>query len=301
MRFVFQTQERRTRSVFVLAVAGICVLGCGYHLATSIRLNRLISDLRTSRNFASRVSAASKLGHFADPRATEALVDTMDDPGVGRYAAEAMDNQFHEGRVRISSDRTVLKLVSYLSESDPILRGRSTLFLGFLGVRAAVPLANALRAGDRGLKLEVIEPLESALCEPDAETKDLKDATDILLSTLQDADADVRRYAASTISSCTKSVFGNAIAARIEQHDLLVVAGAHRQLMASGQVPEELLIESLDSYGDDQMALDFLGSKNEKLKSAARRWISAHRIELVVVPCPPSCGGIPIDSPKEKH
>ena len=220
----------------------------------------------------------SALGRIRDPRAITPLIAILKnrgnatpygDPHIG--PDEASTALFLIGKPAVEP------LIAALKDDNVLVRLKAAWALGEIGDPRAV------------------EPLIAALSDPDSDVRERaaialgtigKPALEPLLSKLKDTDATVRMAAAKGSQEVvdgpnyqpipvTRAT--NALLAALMSRDLAVIAGAYAFFVKQGKLDsEDTLIEALEKYGDDRMALRFIVCGNNKLESAGREWAKTH-------------------------
>lgn len=296
----------KARGDFDTARAAAIALGEMGDSSAVLGLARLLSR----RQAMLAMSAAEALGRIGHRSAVPALIERgLADPrgGVRRESAVALG--------RIGSTEAVAPLLVVLGDSLQSVRRAAATSLGRIGASQAVPaLSDLLSDTFRDVRRAAVEAL-GAIGDPGA-TGPVLDAvsegtlwlSDCLPSLAaidpnwrQSEAAGLRyrrcaerlsegspeeRYGAASIVAEVGGDEGEAlILSRLMARDLPVVAGAHRLLIAKAvNGSESVLIDALNYYGNQPMAMAFLNSRNRHLAGAADVWARLRGLMMVSRP-----------------
>ena len=178
----------------------------------------------------------------------------------------------------------VLPLIAALIDADHRISQNAARVLGEIkDPRAVGPLIAALKGTDA----DVWDAAAKALREMVKSLREIKDpiAIDPLIAALKDSNPGVRKGVAYALvlgsikDPRTISVFQSAW----KERDFAVIAGARTFFIIKepGEPGfENVLIESLDKFGDGEMAQELLNGGNTKLKDAARTWAASHGYQV---------------------
>jgi HEAT repeat protein len=138
--------------------------------------------------------------------------------------------------------------------------------------RAVEPLIAALKDTDSGVRRNAASALggrrDSRVVEP-------------LIIALKDTDSGVRRNAASVLGQAKDPRAFSAFLAALKGVDTEVFAIAYISLIRWGEPgSEDALAETLNRFGNTEMAQALLNSGNSRLEQAAREWAGRYGIPI---------------------
>ena len=243
--------------------------------------SELIHDLQSDARIQKRAIAAQILGERQVVQAVPALIAALREPEPVRLsAARAL------GRIRDS--RAVPALIVLLKDDYPEIREAAAYALGEINDRRAIqPLVVAMKNGNEaaGPALASIgEPAVSALVASLAEADGSRAATQALIkigrpaagplilafTTYTDAS---RISVARALAEIDDPHITDALNAALRNGDVRLAYATYKFLLrTSPPSGYDLLIKALRTYGNEQMAEDFLRSRKPRLVAAARNW-----------------------------
>lgn len=241
-----------------------------------------------------RWSAAVSLGELQITRAVDPLVMMLksDDKEARRVAAEAL------GPMR--DPRAIDALISAFAERDVVLKRYVATSLGEIGdARAVNALINVLADPDDAVEWNAIAslgeikdshailPLTKLLNNLDEQVHSRTEAADALakigdaaaVSALIEAgeteNDSVKWHAAKALISIKHSDATQFLMESLNQGKIAVVGGAYLFFIQKGDsAAEPALVEALEEFGDEEMAIGFLYCGNSALAEAAHHWFS---------------------------
>lgn len=169
---------------------------------------------------------------------------------------------------KIKDPRAVEPLIAALKDVNPDVRRIAAEALGEINdARAVEPLIAALR-GELG---DVQKRAAGSLAKIGAP------AVKPLIATLKDKDPNVRKVVAHVLEEINDARAVKPLIDALKQGDLEVAAGAYTFFIRSG-VPgsEAVLIETLEKYGTEEMAENFMNCGNSQLQEAGLKWAKGH-------------------------
>jgi len=217
----------------------------------------------SSRSFNWRISDV--LEKIGEP-AVEPLIDALKDGKwmVRLTAADALG--------KIGDARAVEPLITAMKAERPHQCGGEILALGRIGdARAVEPLVAMLKEKEPSAVHSAAKAL-GMIGEP---------AVEPLIDALANGNALAQGYAAEALGEINDARAVEALIAALKDGNTNIIAGAYRFFIRKG-IPgtENVLIRVLNSYGDKEMALDFLNCGNSKLEQPARTW--ARRNDYII-------------------
>jgi HEAT repeat protein len=222
----------------------------------------LIMMLKSDDKQARRAAAIS-LGPMQDPRAIDALIGAFAerDEVLRRYVATSLGE--------IGDARAVDALIKALADPDEAVEWNAIASLGEVkDARAIFPLTKVLNNLD--------EQVRSRTEAADALAK-IGDAAAVnaLIEAAMAEDNSVKRHAAKALDSMDHPAATQFLTESLSQGRIAVVAGAYRYFVQKGDSStESALVEALQKFGDEDMAVDFLYCGNSTLAEAAHHWFS---------------------------
>jgi hypothetical protein len=162
------------------------------------------------------------------------------------------------------------KLIQDLTYPDPATRGIAAVALGYLGDPKAVrPLLDLLKDSApeaRGGAAAALGRLREAAALP------------LLLQMLkEDPDANARKNAARGLSFFKDQMADQLILTYLAQSDM----DYHEIIQMGIPGSEEVLIRTLETIGNVQIATDFINSGNVELRAAGYGWAKRHGYQVV--------------------
>ena len=223
----------------------------------------LIAQLKTGTS-ASRADAIDALNQIGDIRSVPQLIKLLDAPDQTTRALAA------DALAATGDDRVVKALENALHDENHNVRELAGISLTRLRSPLAVPQLLAVFKDDHEWDAS------------DAIADMGRCATAPLNAAIKDPDPGIRRLAAKSLEKIGGSVeLWSVFATALRKEDLPVLAGAYLLFIRTGDYDfEDLLVRTLEQYGDQAMAEDFLSSKNVKLEGAAKTWAAAHNLQI---------------------
>lgn len=218
----------------------------------------LIAALGDENPFVRR-NAARALGEIKDPLAVDSLIATFTEDRVSDvrwWAAFAL------GEIR--DPRATAPLSHAVSpEGEESMRPLADVIDVKDREVQAHPLSHLLRGAQWTIQLEAIHSLgkigEKAL-EP------------LVCIFLNHQDLDFRNEAAKMVMDIKGVQYTMGLLKRADR--LMAAKSLYVYVISRGESgTEDLLVSALDRFGEIRMALDFVGSKNERLRAAGMEWI----------------------------
>ena|ERR1700733_4418221 len=212
--------------------------------------------------------AASALGPMQDPRAIDALISAFAerDEVLRRYVATSLGE--------IGDARAVAALIQALADPDEAVEWNATASLGEIkDSRAILPLAKVLNNLD--------EQVHSRTEAADALAK-IGDpaAVNALIEAATAENNSVKWHAARALLSLDRPAATQFFTESLSQGNIAVVAAAYPFFVRKGDsTAEPALVEALQKFGDEDMAIDFLYCGNSTLAEAAHHWFSKNGCE----------------------
>ncbi len=107
-------------------------------------------------------------------------------------------------------------------------------------------------------------------------------AVDPLIKELADDRDYLRFYAAAALAAIDNRHAYEPLNSALRNKDLAVIAGAYSFFIRRGeQGTEAMLIDALNSYGNWDMAVDYLNCSNRQLKESAEQWLTRRGFVIV--------------------
>jgi HEAT repeat protein len=139
--------------------------------------------------------------------------------------------------------------------------------------RAVEPLIAVLKDIDSNVRSNAAEALGNI--------KDAR-AVEPLIAAMQDEASGVRKAAARALGEIQDARAATALITALKNKDLEVISQVYDFFICRGESGSvAILIETLDIYGDSQMAEYFLNSGNWQLKAAATYWAKKKGFEIL--------------------
>ncbi len=109
-------------------------------------------------------------------------------------------------------------------------------------------------------------------------------SVDLLIDALNDKNSSVRLLSAKALAKIRDQRVIKPLLAALKDNNLEIVAGAYTLFIRKGiSGSEPILIESLNKYGTERMAFDFINCDNHLLSDAARKWADKHGYRIVPI------------------
>jgi HEAT repeat protein len=227
----------------------------------------LVMMLKSDDKEARRVAAMS-LGPMQDSRAIDALISAFAEPDVvlRRYVAESL------GEIR--DPRAVDALIKALSDPDEAVEWNAIVSLGEIkDSRALLPLTKVLN------DLDEQERSRTEAADALASIADVA-AVNALIEAATTENNSVKWHAAKALISMKHPDATQFLTVSLNQGKVAVVGGAYPFFIQKGDsTAEPALLEALEKFGDEEMAIDFLYCGNSTLAQAAHDWFSKNGFE----------------------
>ncbi len=260
-----------------------------------IPLIKALSDPSTNV----RRAAMSSLRRINDSRAIDPLLKLLNDPtpevrsmaascivafNSPRIVPELLKSlRDSDDRVRISvvfalgmsKDSTVVSsLIPLLSDGNFEIRMSAVKSLGQLRNRSAVSsLLPLLLDANRSVQTSTAEALG-----------EIKDTASIpqLLPYLNHQTNFIRILTAKALGEMSGKMVDSIFNAAVKQDDIPIIAGGHRYYIRHG-VKKAIkgLKQALELFGDDELAIDYLGCEQSELVKSANEWSTKQGLDLV--------------------
>jgi HEAT repeat protein len=168
-------------------------------------------------------------------------------------------------------------LIAALKDREAFVRRSAVVALGQIkDAHAVEPLIAALKDENASVRKSAVVAL--------GQIKDAR-AVEPLIATLKDEDADARGSAAVALGEIKDVRAVNVLLTFLKDKRLDIIADAYAFFIRRG-IPgtEDILIETLNKFGDPGMAEDFLNCGNSKLEEAAYLWANKNGFTLGHLP-----------------
>ena len=225
-----------------------------------------------------RLGAIQTLGGLKDARAVDPLTKLLSDPSIQtrRVAAEALGE--------IGSPKAVAPLVGTLNDMSAGVRWAAADALGKIGDPSAVDTLIAVIGAGRIWSRRMVLVLDNL----DANWRSREATTRVVayfVEQLNHPVAEVRWRSAEALGQIANPQASRVLMGAMAEKHVLVMAAAHLFFIRNGVFgSEQLLVDALNLYGTEEMALTFLNAGHPLLGQAARAW--ARKQETVLLASP---------------
>ena len=240
----------------------------------------LITILANAEHGVFRMGAIQTLGALKDPRATSLLIDQLDDSSVQvrRIATEALGE--------IEDRGAIAPLLKMLNDQSAEVRWAAADALGSIGdASVADSLISIIGKGRIWARrmVRVLDRLDANWREREATLQ----IETYFLEHIDHPEPEVKWRSAEALGEIATPGASQKLLQAMEQKRTLIIAAAHAFFIRNGMSESEpLLVQALNQYGTEEMALTYLNADHPVLAKAAHNWARRQGMILLSSPEP---------------
>ena len=240
----------------------------------------LMTILSDAEHGVFRMGTIQTLGALKDPRATALLIEQLDDSSVQvrRIATEALGE--------IGDRRAVDPLLKMLNDLSAEVRWAAADALGSIGDASVADSLIAIIGKGRIWARRMVRVLDRLDTNWRERESTLRIET-YFLQHLDHPEPEVQWRCAEALGEIATPRASQKLLQALEQKRILIIASAHAFFIRNGiSESEPLLVQALNQYGTEEMALTYLNADHPVLAKAAHIWARKQGMILLSSPEP---------------
>ncbi len=240
----------------------------------------LMTILSDAEHGVFRMGTIQTLGALKDPRATALLIEQLDDSSVQvrRIATEALGE--------IEDRSAVGPLLKMLNDQSAEVRWAAADALGSIGDASVADSLIAIIGKGRIWARRMVRVLDRLDTNWRERESTLRIET-YFLQHLDHPEPEVKWRCAEALGEIATPRASQKLLQAMEQKRTLIIAAAHAFFIRNGMSESEpLLVQALNQYGTEEMALTYLNADHPVLAKAAHNWARRQGMILLSSPEP---------------
>ena len=240
----------------------------------------LMTILSDAEHGVFRMGTIQTLGALKDPRATALLIEQLDDSSVQvrRIATEALGE--------IEDRSAVGPLLKMLNDQSAEVRWAAADALGSIGDASVADSLIAIIGKGRIWARRMVRVLDRLDTNWRERESTLRIET-YFLQHLDHPEPEVQWRCAEALGEIATPRASQKLLQAMEQKRTLIIAAAHAFFIRNGMSESEpLLVQALNQYGTEEMALTYLNADHPVLAKAAHNWARRQGMILLSSPEP---------------